>query len=268
MNRIRIYNDINAERLRQQGLFPGASVSDDIGDLTRLMVLTEEAGEVAKAVRSTLYPRREPPNLREELIQVAAISVGWVEWIDAGEGPIVSGENSSMLNALREEGTKEECLVQLDRVLGERNDATRRNIALEQENARLKVALRNAVTTIPWVAKLLSPEDRAALAPASAGPEKQPPHLRGDGPCQDCGGPNIIWFAPNVFWNAVMSPPGEVHHGDPGGIVCVHCFVKRAEAKFAPTGWQLTAEWPWAAAHAWLAWDALGPAPQQCGGGA
>lgn len=75
--------DVLTERERQKHLFPGASVSDDIGDLTRLMVLTEESGEVAKAVRLTLYPRATPPNLREELVQVAAVCVGWLEWLDA-----------------------------------------------------------------------------------------------------------------------------------------------------------------------------------------
>jgi hypothetical protein len=39
--------------------------------------------------------------------------------------------------------------------------------------------------------------------------------------CQDCGGPNPVWFAPTELWNLVMSPDGEVHTGDPGGIVCL-----------------------------------------------
>lgn len=72
-----------------------------------------------------------------------------------------------------------------------------------------------------------------------------PDRLRGDGPCHDCGTPdNIIWFAPSVFWNIVMGGPAAM--GDPGGIVCIPCFVKRTDAAgYAPTGWQLTPEWRW-----------------------
>lgn len=77
------------------------------------------------------------------------------------------------------------------------------------------------------------------LAPASLMPE----HLRGDGPCQDCGTPdNIRWFAPSVVWNHVMG--GTQATDDPGGIVCVPCFIKRVDAAgFAPTVWQITPNW-------------------------
>lgn len=72
-----------------------------------------------------------------------------------------------------------------------------------------------------------------------------PDHLRGDGPCQDCRTPdNIGWFAPNVVWNHVMGGPEAM--GDPGGIICIPCFVKRTDAAgLAPTGWQLVPEWRW-----------------------
>lgn len=71
-----------------------------------------------------------------------------------------------------------------------------------------------------------------------------PEHLRGDGPCQDCGATNIAWFADNVFWNAVMGGPEA--RDDPGGIVCVTCFVIRADAAgYDPRAWRLSPEWPW-----------------------
>jgi|GEM_PF-3928527 len=71
-------------------------------------------------------------------------------------------------------------------------------------------------------------------------------HLRGDGPCCDCGTlDNIVWFTDNVLWNAVT---GEqiVAEQPRAGILCIPCFVKRADAAgLRPTGWRLFAEWPW-----------------------
>lgn len=52
--------------------------------------------------------------------------------------------------------------------------------------------------------------------------------------CQQCGGPNVVWFAPNLIWNAVA--PGD-------GIVCPVCFIKAAEAKgFNKAAWQIAPE--------------------------
>lgn len=75
-----------------------------------------------------------------------------------------------------------------------------------------------------------------------------PSHLRGDGPCQDCGSLNIVWFTDNVVWNAVMEAEKHVFASDrpETGILCPFCFVKRAEdAGLQPTGWRITPEWPW-----------------------
>jgi hypothetical protein len=74
-----------------------------------------------------------------------------------------------------------------------------------------------------------------------------PETLRGDGPCRDCGTTdNIVWSAENVLWNEVMSYPDPPKHGDPGGILCIPCFVKRVEvAGLKPVGWRLVADWPW-----------------------
>lgn len=78
--RAAIYALIDAERERQEVLFPGETVAaPHQTDLMRLMVLTEEAGEVAKAVRHKLYPRKVPQNVEEELVQVAAVCVAWLE---------------------------------------------------------------------------------------------------------------------------------------------------------------------------------------------
>lgn len=75
---------------------------------------------------------------------------------------------------------------------------------------------------------------------------KVPEHLRGDGPCRDCDTTkNIIWFTDNVLWNEVMAFP-EVGSNDPGGIVCIPCFVRRVDrAGLCPTGWRLLPDWHW-----------------------
>lgn len=70
-----------------------------------------------------------------------------------------------------------------------------------------------------------------------------PEHLRGDGPCQDCGGDNIIWFTDNAFWNRVMG--GLESRGDPGGIVCIPCFVKRVDTAGFAAHWRLVPDWHW-----------------------
>jgi hypothetical protein len=73
-----------------------------------------------------------------------------------------------------------------------------------------------------------------------------PEHLRGDGPCADCGTfDNIVWFTDNVVWNHVTRE-SIVAEEKPGSILCVPCFVKRADAVgLRPTGWRLLPEWPW-----------------------
>lgn len=68
----------------------------------------------------------------------------------------------------------------------------------------------------------------------------------GDGPCMDCGGLNlVVWFTDNVLWNDVVGGPGTTD--DPGGLLCIPCFVRRAERRYAMNGWRLVPEWPWPA---------------------
>lgn len=70
-----------------------------------------------------------------------------------------------------------------------------------------------------------------------------PDHLRGDGPCGDCGTlDNIIWFTDNVLWNEVIRQPNDGYCG----ILCIPCFVVRVDKSgLAPTGWRLTPNWHW-----------------------
>lgn len=71
-----------------------------------------------------------------------------------------------------------------------------------------------------------------------------PEHIRGDGPCGDCGTPdNIIWSTDSPLWNRVIRPQGEIE-ADP--FLCVPCFVVRVDkAGLSPTGWRLVPDWHW-----------------------
>lgn len=56
--------------------------------------------------------------------------------------------------------------------------------------------------------------------------------------CDDCSGPNPVWYAPNALWNLVMGGPEA--KDDPGGMICPVCFIKRAEdGGHVPTAWML-----------------------------
>jgi hypothetical protein len=59
--------------------------------------------------------------------------------------------------------------------------------------------------------------------------------------CEDCEGPVPVWFAPNPLWNLVKGGPEATD--DPGGFLCLNCFVIRAEAAgIRPTAWVLDQE--------------------------
>ena len=81
MNRSDIYAAIDAERERQADKWGGPHdwgsgdcSSPAVHDSTKLMVLTEECGEVARAVLDL-----DVDATRTELIQVAAVAVAWQE---------------------------------------------------------------------------------------------------------------------------------------------------------------------------------------------
>mgnify|MGYP001267611110 CR=1 FL=1 len=76
-----VWQDILRERVRQENIHGGsltrAVIDDDYG--FALAVLTEEVGEVAQ---SLIAPAPADGNLRDELIQVAAVAVAWVQALD------------------------------------------------------------------------------------------------------------------------------------------------------------------------------------------
>jgi hypothetical protein len=58
----------------------------------------------------------------------------------------------------------------------------------------------------------------------------------GNGPCQDCGGRNVVWFTDSPIWNQVM--------GGEEGLLCPTCFIVRAHrAGMAPI-WRLVPDPP------------------------
>ena len=77
MNRPQIFRAIEAERERQDNKFPGQW----LGKMTyglRLAILTEEVGEVARAILEQGADSRGQ-DLETELVQVAAVCVAWLE---------------------------------------------------------------------------------------------------------------------------------------------------------------------------------------------
>ena len=81
MSRTDIYAEIDDERRRQQEKWGGNHAwgagdcsSRAVHNSTKLMLLTEECGEVARAVLDI-----DAEQLRTELIQVAAVAVAWLE---------------------------------------------------------------------------------------------------------------------------------------------------------------------------------------------
>lgn len=80
MTRVDIYRLIDAERVRQAALWGGAHAwgsgdcsSTEVAPTAKVAILSEECGEVARAVLDG------GEGLEEELVQVAAVCVAWLE---------------------------------------------------------------------------------------------------------------------------------------------------------------------------------------------
>ena len=71
---IEIINDIIEERERQDKKW---GANRDLPHTFWLTILAEESGEAAKAIL------QGTPNLKDELIQVAAVAVAWIENIES-----------------------------------------------------------------------------------------------------------------------------------------------------------------------------------------
>lgn len=83
----RIYGEIKHEIARQillraQGRFTHTPKDSGVPDFVKFGILSEELGEVARCVLANSRLVQESAsvdNLREELVQVAAIAVAWLE---------------------------------------------------------------------------------------------------------------------------------------------------------------------------------------------
>lgn len=66
-----------------------------------------------------------------------------------------------------------------------------------------------------------------------------PENMQGDKPCNDCKTEdNPVWFTDDVFWNDVAGQ--EVRK-----ILCISCFIVRAESKYKVASWRLIPNWKW-----------------------
>lgn len=84
MSLTEIWGGVTAERVRQRALWNrphewgyGDCSSKQVAETTKLAVLLEEVGEVAQAVLA-----KDSFATRDELIQVAAVAVAWLESYD------------------------------------------------------------------------------------------------------------------------------------------------------------------------------------------
>ena len=91
---VNVFARIAAERCRQQellkaGKFTYTCSSPVVDDNRKLRILVEEVGEVAEAIeRLEMSKRGHLPakeHLREELVQVAAVAVAWLESLEKSE---------------------------------------------------------------------------------------------------------------------------------------------------------------------------------------
>lgn len=85
----KIASEVHEERRRQELLFKAGKHTKTIdmcSNLERLVILAEEFGEVAHEVGDSMQPCGfDKAHLREELIQVAAVCMAWVESLDREE---------------------------------------------------------------------------------------------------------------------------------------------------------------------------------------
>jgi len=72
------------QKLKEQGRFKYTCRDPEMSDGERLAVLVEEVGETARAIleKEDLSHDKHHSHLREELIQVAAVALSWVEGLD------------------------------------------------------------------------------------------------------------------------------------------------------------------------------------------
>lgn len=84
----RPYEDVHRERVRAHALHDDRGQSMErraADDPLWLPVVTEELGEVAQVLCDDTSKPLDVPHLREELVQLAAMTVAWIDAIDLEE---------------------------------------------------------------------------------------------------------------------------------------------------------------------------------------
>lgn len=59
--------------------------------------------------------------------------------------------------------------------------------------------------------------------------------------CYDCGGPNVVWFAPSQLWNLVVRQSIR-NQGGADPMLCPRCFILRADAEGVNLVWCVSPE--------------------------
>lgn len=82
--------------------------------------------------------------------------------------------------------------------------------------------------------ELFTPQPREPNEQRSAiRDQKSEPHP--EDICQQCGGPNVVWFTRNELWNTIVPN---------GGILCPVCFIQRAVAAgYTNDAWLIEPQW-------------------------
>jgi hypothetical protein len=82
MRRQVVFNRVSLERGRQDYEYGEYGGLGNMRPGERLSILAEEVGEVAKEVNELSEPGAQQ-RLREELVQVAAVAVAWIQVLDS-----------------------------------------------------------------------------------------------------------------------------------------------------------------------------------------
>jgi NTP pyrophosphatase (non-canonical NTP hydrolase) len=92
------------ERLKADGRFAYTCADAGIDGFARFAILLEEVGEVARALNEADI---DGPNLRAELLQVAAVAVAWVEGIDHDGARDQGVDEATYLEGVREQARRD-----------------------------------------------------------------------------------------------------------------------------------------------------------------
>lgn len=94
-----IFQDIRNERLRQDKKFGPDRDQDAYRWFT---ILAEEHGEAAQAILEVEFGEGNVLHLREELVQIAAVSIAFIECLDRNRGVLLPSKKPARFHAYEE----------------------------------------------------------------------------------------------------------------------------------------------------------------------